>query len=406
MRPLKTRAIWLISTLAAALAAATLSAPVAPVAATSPSGGPQVARTPTTLPTTTAAKAATKSAVAGRLSLMPGIAQRGRTAAAPVSGTQALAVFPRARTGQATTLQAKADGGWQSVATARLDRVKSAVFTLPHSTGTFRAVVTGTAAVTNTVQGRDFEMVFSDTFSGNRLDTSKWSDTKTIAPAHMRMCSRNSPHARSVAGGVVHLGVAPDRDKAGQTCRWRLNGRSGSHPYMWNTQLNTDGKFDFTYGYAAARMRMHRDKGMHASFWSQPTNWYTAGRPALGTEIDVVEFFGRTNDGTGTIASFVHWLDANGNMNKRGDKAPRANLLLPAGDNWWNAYHVFSVERTPEAIIFRVDGREFRRETEVVSRAPQYLLLSMLTSDYEMERLTRAGMRQTAAVDWVRVWKG
>ena len=64
---------------------------------------------------------------------------------------------------------------------------------------------------------------------------------------------------------------------------------------------------------------------------------------------------------------------------------------------------MFSVEWSGDAIIFRVDGREYYRETDIVSRAPEYLLLSMLTSDYE-SKLTRRTMRQTAKVDWVRVW--
>ena len=62
------------------------------------------------------------------------------------------------------------------------------------------------------------------------------------------------------------------------------------------------------------------------------------------------------------------------------------------------------MEWTKAAYIFRVDGREFFRETQIVSQSPEYLLLSMLTSDYELEKLTPATMRQRAQVDWVRVW--
>ena len=65
---------------------------------------------------------------------------------------------------------------------------------------------------------------------------------------------------------------------------------------------------------------------------------------------------------------------------------------------------MFRVERRPDALVVRVDGREFWRETQIVSQAPEYLLLSMLTSDYELEKLTPRRMRQTAKVDWVRVW--
>ena len=83
---------------------------------------------------------------------------------------------------------------------------------------------------------------------------------------------------------------------------------------------------------------------------------------------------------------------------------PYANRLKKRSETWSSSYHVFSVEWTPAAYVFRVDGREFWRETEIVSQSPEYLLLSMLTSDYELEKLTSRTMGQRARVDWVRVW--
>lgn len=369
---------------------------------------PAVALSPAGDVTSASAKAAVIKA-SGRLTLRPGLSQPGRGPAAPSNKTQAVATFSGTRTGQQVALQRETGTGWKTVARARQHSNGATLFSLPDTTSTYRAVALtsggAAAAVTGTVRGRSFKPIFEDTFSGSTVNFSKWSDQKTITPAYMRMCSRISPNARSVSGGVLRMGVAPDRTRAGKTCRWRLNGRSGSHPYMWNTQLYTGGKFDFTYGYAAARMKMHRGRGMHASFWLQPANWYTPGQPAKGTEIDVVEYFGASKSGS-NIASFVHWYDSASEHHKRGGLFPQANALKPAGHAWWNAFHVFSVEWTPNAYIFRVDGREFHRETQVVSRAPEYLLLSMLTSDYELERLTPATLRQSAAVDWVRVWKG
>ena len=343
----------------------------------------------------------------GTLDLRPAIAQPGRRPTASTGRTQALATFSDTRTGQAVVLQEDTGAGWQTVAHGRQHRSGSTIFTLPDATGLYRAVALSrsgsTVAVTDEVRGRRFRTIFRDEFSGRRVDPAKWSDQPTLAPAYMRMCSRLSPGARTVGGGVLSMGVAHDPARTGQSCTWSLNGQSGSSPYMLNTQLYTGGTFAFTYGYAAVRMKMHLDKGMHASFWMQPTSWYTPGDPAKGTEIDVVEFFGRTKKDS-QIAAFLHWYDADDVHHKLGGKFPAANRLKKRAETWSNAYHVFSAERTPEAVVFRVDGREFHRETQVVSRAPEYLLLSMLTSDYELEKLTAAGMRQTAKVDWVRVW--
>lgn len=343
----------------------------------------------------------------GVLSLRPGITQPGTRPAASLAQTQALATFSNTRAGQKVALQRDSGSGWQTVATATQHRSGSTIFTLPDTTSLYRAVALSRSgsvtAQTTTVRGRAFTTVFKDEFAGRKVDFSNWSDQKTLAPAYMRMCSRLSPRARTVSDGVLHMGVAPDRTRAGQVCNWTLNGRSGSHAYMWNTQLYTGGKFDFTYGYAAARIKMHLDKGMHASFWLQPARWYTPGNPAKGTEIDVVEFFGRTSS-TSTIGSFLHWYDAGNVHHKLGGLFPYANTLKARAETWSNSYHVFSVEWTKGAYIFRVDGREFFRETQIVSQSPEYLLLSMLTSDYELEKLTPSTMRQSAKVDWVRVW--
>ena len=65
---------------------------------------------------------------------------------------------------------------------------------------------------------------------------------------------------------------------------------------------------------------------------------------------------------------------------------------------------MFSVEWTPTEYVFRVDGREYYRETEAVSQAQQYLVLSNLTSDYELAGLTADELTDTAQVDWVRVF--
>jgi len=329
------------------------------------------------------AQSSVRVATTGRLTLRPAISQPGRRPAAASSNTQALAAFPSTRAGQSVGLQRDTgDGTWQTISRTRLHSTRTAIFSLPEAGVAYRAVTLSGAGsplgATNTVMVRTFKVLFKDDFSGTKVDFSKWSDQKTLAPAYMRMCSRLSPNARTVSGGVLRMGVAYDRTRAGQMCRWQLNGNSGSHPYMWNTQLYTGGKFDFTYGYAAARMKMHRPKGMHASFWLQPANWYTPGKPSAGTEIDVSEYFGASKSGS-TIGSFVHWYAADGEKFKRGGLFPRANALKPASHEWWDAFHVFSVEWTPEAYIFRVDGREFHRETEIVSKAPEYLLLSMLT---------------------------
>jgi hypothetical protein len=67
---------------------------------------------------------------------------------------------------------------------------------------------------------------------------------------------------------------------------------------------------------------------------------------------------------------------------------------------------VFSVEWTATEYVFRIDGHEVWRTSEGVSHDPEFLILSMLSSDFELPTLgSRQALAQTASVDWVKFWQ-
>lgn len=356
----------------------------------------------------------------GTLSVLPPLAQPGARPASPQQGVTLMAQFTPARVGRLVVIQRRDASGWTRIGETTQDASGYAHYTAPvaapdGAAAVYRAVakpVRGSRWVTpreatSAVTARDYTVLFEDTFSGPVLDPSKWvdqmKDTVEGTPASNRKCSRINPATRHVADGVLHMGVAEDPTKAGQLCQWfDGKGATGLHPSMWNTQIMTRGNFEFRYGYAAARMKVQQAKGMHSAFWLQPHD-IPHGPPALGTEIDVMEFFGDTGRRANGIASFVHWYEF-GEHQQSGGIFHESGDFRVAGEQWWDNFHVFSVEWTPEAYIFRVDGREFHRETVAISQAPEYLLLSMLTGDYEYKNLTTDEWNQTAQVDWVRVW--
>lgn len=341
----------------------------------------------------------------GTLTVLPGVVGQGAAPAAPTNATQAVATFAPARTGRKVILQRLQAKTWSTIARGIQDGSGSVGFTLPDKNGLYRAVTAAQgkvpAVVTAQAKARDFTLLFEDTFDTTALDGGKWADESTIdGDAFQRSCARVGDSARTVGGGTLNMGVVTDTTKDG-VCNWVTTGASGTNDWMINTQVTTRDKFAFTYGYAAARMKLQADKGMHSSFWLQPQ----PGSDKASAEIDVMEFFGRTDKGDSNLAAFVHEYEDGKPFRKFGGAFDHPNTMKPVGDTWWDSYHVFSVEWTPTGYVFRVDGREFHRETNAVSHSPQYLLLSMLTSDYELPNLTPERMGQTAAVDWVRVWQ-
>ncbi|WP_374458093.1 family 16 glycosylhydrolase [Nocardioides sp.] len=355
-----------------------------------------------------AKKRAKRSTVTATLASLPPIVQPGTSPAAPSDNGTLVATFEPARPGEKVVLEKKVRGDWKVVATATEDAWGSAAFA--PGAGTYRASSTsgGRTWTSGSVTTTRWTPEFEDTFSGTTLDPAVWNDQKrehesVYAP---RTCARVDPSARRVGGGVLQLGVALDPARLGQPCSWTSTRASGTSPYLLNSQVATEYTRFFQHGIVAARIKPQRAKGMHSGFWLLPSGTkYTDGVPAMGTEIDVMEFFGETGRGTESIGSHVHYYEANWQKVSHGDffRSTR-NALTSSRRNWWDEFHVFSVEWTPTEYIFRVDGREYYRETQAVSQSMQYLVLSNLTSDYELNELTSGELGDTAQVDWVRVF--
>ncbi len=355
-----------------------------------------------------AKKRAKGTSVTATLASLPPIVQPGTSPAAPSDTSTLVATFDPASPGEKVLLEKRVRGGWKVVATATEDAWGSAAFT-PGS-GTYRASSAsgGRTWTSGSVTTSRWTPEFEETFSGTTLDTSVWNDQKrehesVYAP---RTCARVDPAARRVGEGVLHLGVALDPALQGQPCSYTSTRTSGTSPYLLNSQVATEHTRFFQHGIVAARIKPQRAKGMHSGFWLLPSGTkYTDGVPAMGTEIDVMEFFGETGRGTESIGSHVHYYEANWSKVSYGNffRSTR-NALTSSRRNWWDEFHVFSVEWTPSEYIFRVDGREYYRETKAVSQSMQYLVLSNLTSDYELGELTADELGDEAQVDWVRVF--
>jgi beta-glucanase (GH16 family) len=344
----------------------------------------------------------------GSLVSLPPIVQPGTAPASPSNAGQVVATFEPARAGRPVLLERRTGNTWRQVARKRQDAWGSAAFAV--QPGTYRArtdIGLDREVLTGRVVSRAWTPAFEDTFSGAALDSAVWNDQRrehesVYAP---RTCARTDPSTRRVEGGVLHLGIALDPERLDQRCQYTTDEGAGEQSYLLTSQVATEHTRLFRHGIAAARMKPQKAKGMHSSFWLLPEGTrFTDGDPSAGTEIDVMEFFGVTPRGRETIGSFVSYYEPGWHNVKHGALFREARQALGQGARWWEEFHVFSVEWTPEHYIFRIDGREYHRETNAVSLAQQYLVLSMLASDHELAELTADELDDTAQVDWVRVY--
>jgi beta-glucanase (GH16 family) len=345
------------------------------------------------------------------LEVLPQIVQQGkRTASANSAKGAVTATIKPVKVGRKVVLERLNGSSWKKVGTAKQERSGDA---------NFRAAVSSNgAAVTYRVTAQKFKGLkkvsssaadttqwlaptFTDEFSGSSLSPVWNMRGQDYEAQSKRKCSKGDPKAVKVGGGALRLSVIKDKSAKGK-CKASSRKKNKKISYRLNGHVGTEGGFDFKYGVAAARIKMQKSQGQHASFWSQPNGGNGPG--SAGHEIDIIEYFGDKHP-QGGLTSFIHWYKGKKLIKTGSWIKDSKSFLKNKKDGWSKNYHVFSVQWTPKTIIFRIDGKETWRTSARVSKEQQYLILSLLASDYEALEMSDKKLPQHMYVDWVRVWE-
>lgn len=355
-----------------------------------------------------------KAAVAGQkvsLEVLPQIVQQGRGTASSNSAKAAVtATIKPVKVGRTVVLEQKNGSSWKKVGTAKQDRAGRAEFaaliakkgqplTYRVTAAKYQGLKKLTSASADTAKW--LTPTFTDEFSGSQLSPMWSMRGQDYEPTSKRKCAKGDPSAVKVGGGALRLSVIKDRKRSGK-CKAVSRKVTKKISYRLNGHVGTAGMFDFKYGIAAARIKTQKLQGQHASFWMQPVGENQPGSD--GHEIDIIEYFGDKHP-QGGLTSFIHWYKGQ-RLIKTGSWIKNSTSFLKnKQDGWSKNYHVFSVQWTPKVIIFRIDGKETWRTSARVSKAQQYLILSLLASDYEALEIPDSKLPQHMYVDWVRVWE-
>jgi len=293
-----------------------------------------------------------------------------------------------------------ADGGWDTLDEAETDD-EGAVTLTSTAAGDIDVVVgDGDGAIGTQVSTTEAPApTFTDDFDSDTVDVTggNWGK-RDQGHIGVRTCSRADASGTEVADGVLQLSVLDDPDK--DLCQ--PNGKRKKFPFRLNGHVGSEGIYEFTYGFAAARIRTQSARGQHSAFWLQASGGQTAnGAKDGGAEIDVMEYFGDDHP-QGGLTSFTYWVDESGKKQTRGGWVPD---LADYGSDWADEFHVFSVEWTPEEYVFRIDGQVTHRLEGETSGREEFLILSLLSSDYELPLMQDRQLPQHMYVDWVRVWE-
>ena len=359
-----------------------------------------------------------KKAKSISIRLLPQIAQPSRRVASPANAKIVVltTVTPKRRT--SVTLQVKAGKKWKKVSSATTGRNGQHVFlAAPKQRGksaSYRVRV-GKRASKPASTSRWLKPSFSDAFNGTALGKG-WNHRSTDYNTTTRKCSRGDSRAVRVQDGTVRLSVLKDPSRQDKCTAMRAGKSTGKYAYRLNGHIGTQSSYAFTYGFAAARVKFPKESGQHAAFWLQvdKPDLRTINPKINGSEIDVIESYGmnagNVDKSLGLTTGVQRYSTLNGKTVTHPDGGwvkNSAQYLTGKKDSFDGAYHVFSVEWSPEYYIYRVDGKEYWRTHKGISGTAQFPVLSILSSDYEIYRLKgdTKKLPQHMYVDWLQVWE-
>ncbi|MFI4898774.1 MAG: family 16 glycosylhydrolase [Phycisphaerales bacterium JB059] len=180
----------------------------------------------------------------------------------------------------------------------------------------------------------------------------------------------------------------------------------GGRPYS-SARLRTLGSFEVRYGRVEARIKLPKGQGLWPAFWMLPTDSPYGGWASSG-EIDVMESVNQMNRIHGTLHFGAPW-----------PQNTSAGGTLQDGTDFSQDFHVYSVEWTPDAFTWSVDGQAYRTVTSNQwyssaatgnGRAPFdtsfHLLLNVAVGGlFPGDPDGSASFPQQMQVDWVRVYR-
>ena len=356
-------------------------------------------------PTTTSAGAVTAPTASVAIQVLPQIvatAVNDTPEPAKAALSTVTAAFTPAESGRLVVLEVMAGKRWREVARSAEDTAGRVTFNAPYTyagaPASYRIVAPSTPAADQTISATVRTDVWgvpilSDDFSKNALSY-PWDHRYQGYDIPSRLCSKTDASAATVGSDVLTLSVLVDVARSNQPCTFtNKDGVEQSTFYRLNGHVGTQGRFSYRYGVAAARIKFQYARGQHGSFWMQPAG------TGYGAEIDVMTWFG--TDSLGLVNGVHDYSLGPRTRVAGGTVVDQASY----GTDWATKYHVFSVEWTDKEYVFRIDGKEQLRTTAGVSQTEQYLILSLLVSNIEAQKISPESLPQTMAVDWVRVWQ-
>lgn len=244
-------------------------------------------------------------------------------------------------------------------------------------------------------QSGEWELVFSDEFDGDELDTDKWVtcywwDYNGCKNGNTQELQWYLPDNIRVSDGTLKL-VAQEQTVDA----------SDGNTYDYTSGMITTGndddespfppKFAMQYGYVEVRAKVPAGQGLWPAIWMLPTDF--TSKP----EFDILEILGHETD---TIYMSVHYLD------KEGERA--RDRAIWHGPDFSQDWHTFALDWQPDSLTWYVDGVEHWTYPNAshVSEKDMYLLINLAVGgDWPGDPDSSTPFPSAFEIDYVRIWQ-
>jgi len=226
-----------------------------------------------------------------------------------------------------------------------------------------------------------WQLVWSDEFDSNAVNTSNWNfETGGGGWGNNEQEYYQANNATNADGNLVIT----------------VKKETVQNNLYTSARMTTQGKKEFTYGKIEARIKIPSAQGLWPAFWMLGANINTVNWPACG-ETDIMEHINTDSLIYGTI----HW-DNNGHAQYGGNTA-----TSPAD------YHIYSIEWDSAAIRWYVDGNKYQ-EANILNNIngtdefhkPFFIILNYaIGGNWPGQIIDDSKLPASMLVDYVRVYK-
>ncbi len=230
-----------------------------------------------------------------------------------------------------------------------------------------------------------WEETFNESFEEGRLSTKYWmnryfwGDAILDEPYTMADDKSFPTDGRNLefADGIVKL-VARKEEIEGK--KWDPVHGFLQDAFDYSSALISTGKgFKQKYGLFKAKIKM-ASSDLTQAFWMVSEG--------LVPHIDVAKYE------KGKMYSNFFWKN-------EGAAVPSRSITKTGGNRFTNNFHIFSLEWSPEYLIWKINDKVFKKQGNNVPQEEMYLVFSTILKNWGKDAGLPAGME----IDWVRVYK-